>query len=138
MPRKKRIRNVLDKTSSETLGSKLRHEEEVHLWRRVVIQSIRDAGSPNLKTRASIYSWIGTPEYKSTCLAARVNHIPLKKGLMVLLETASNYPRVVVMKLVSSMEEELASLYLKGEAESELKRPSENGAKPKDTQDQPT
>lgn len=133
MPRKKRIRNLHDKATSETASSKLLPVEEVALWRRVVIQAIRDAGSPNLKTRASIYSWLGTPEYKATCSSAMISHVPLKKGLMVLLETASNYPRVVVMKLVSSMEEELDSLYLKGEAESELKRPKGNGENLKDT-----
>lgn len=110
MARKRRIKGEFDRISSATAKEKLEPELEIQLWRRVIVQAIRDAGSSNAKTRASIFSWMNTPEYKNVCSSARINPVPLKKGLMVLLETATNFPRVVVIKSIEAMEKELDRL----------------------------
>jgi hypothetical protein len=82
---------------------------------------------------------MNSPEYRAVCLSARINHVPLKRGLMVLLETASNFPRVAVVKSVEALEKELDNLSLqKGEAESGLSRQGENGVNPRIPKDQPT
>jgi len=83
------------------------------LWIRVIIQSIRDAGSANIKTRAEIYRWINTTEYKQVCGYASINHSLLKKGLLYLIEVSENFPRAMVVKSIGIMESELPNMELK-------------------------
>jgi hypothetical protein len=82
------------------------------LWIRVIIQSIRDAGSANIKTRAEIFRWINTIEYRRVTKYAGVNGLLLKKGLIFLIETAENYPRMVVSKSIEILESELPNMKL--------------------------
>ena len=90
-----------------------RNPEEVALWRRVIIQAIRDAGSANAKTRAEIYRWMNSVGFKDTCLMAGIQSQTLKKGISIIMETAENYPRIFVVKAIDTLEDELPKLYLK-------------------------
>jgi hypothetical protein len=80
------------------------------LWTRVIIQSIRDAGSANIKTRAEIFRWVNTVEYRRVTKYAGINGALLKKGLIFLIQTSENYPRLVVNKSIEILESELQNM----------------------------
>lgn len=133
MAKKKRFKIVMDTTMSTSERSDIDKEYIDLLWRKVIIQAVRDAGSANAKTRAEIYRWLCSVEYKKVCALASMNHTLLKRGLLSLMETAENFPRVMVIKSVEALESEIDNLSLLREARLGLKRPLENGDKPADT-----
>jgi hypothetical protein len=121
MASKRRFRLVVESASTKSkplvtdLGKPLEESrnELKDLWVKVIIQSIRDAGSANIKTRAEIYRWINSSEYKQVCLYANINPTTLKKGLLYLIEVSENFPRATVVRSISILESELPNMKLK-------------------------
>mgnify|MGYP003658775583 CR=1 FL=1 len=121
MPAKKRFRLILESAAHRSkplltmCGNPLSDTrvDLARLWMRVIIQGVRDAGSANQKTRAEVYRWINTTDYRKICSYVSIDAPLLKKGLLILIETAENFPRVVVVKSIEVLESELDAMVRK-------------------------